>query len=71
VPGEDEPVDTFTLLPDMTPPVVESLAPVGTGQRGTSLLLTVRFNEPMDAGSVVPQAFEVTGPGGASIPRGC
>lgn len=63
VQGEDEPVETFTLLPDVTPPAVESFTPVERTSPEAPVL-TVRFNEPMDAGSVTPQAFEVTGPAG-------
>jgi Domain of unknown function (DUF4082)/Malectin domain/Bacterial Ig-like domain len=56
---------SFTVL-DQVPPVVTSTVPVeGSSEFGPGLRPRAQFSKPMDASTLTPSRFTLTGPGGA------
>jgi hypothetical protein len=55
--------------PDQTPPAVVSVTPAsGTGDIDNSTSVTATFSEALDPSSLVGATFQLTAPGGATVP---
>jgi WD40 repeat protein len=59
----------FTVAPDTSPPVVTTTTPLdGTSSVGVGTAITATFNEPIDAATITPAAFELRDSIGQLVP---
>jgi len=65
--GVDEPVDSFTVLADVTPPAVTSFTPQGLIKRAIDSV-TIAFGEDIQPGSFTAADVLLEGPAGATLP---